>query len=93
MASGTLLNQRLALAPGGSGDAMPCPYCGEAGAEFRGSREAEQDHFLRRILWDAHRLRIALEDDITGPGMARMASQIIRDIESLATLIHRLRVH
>jgi hypothetical protein len=72
---------------------VPCPYCDDEGEFFNGSRQAEQDHFLRRILWDAHRLRQALENDITGPGMARMCSQIIRDIETLADLIHKLRVH
>jgi hypothetical protein len=69
---------------------MPCPTCSEDGEMFRGPRRAEQDHFLRRVLWDLHRLRLAVASKDTGP-LEGMVSQIIRDVETLAEMMQQHR--
>lgn len=69
---------------------MSCPTCSEDGELFRGTRRQEQDHFLRRALWDLHRLRLSVRTRETGP-LEGMASQLIRDLETMAELMQALR--
>ena len=71
---------------------MRCPYCNDDGAYFVGTSGAEIDHFMRRFLWDAHRLRQALVR-AGSTSLHDIASVIINEAEELAGLIRDWRKH
>jgi hypothetical protein len=63
-----------------------CPTCSEDGECFTGTVRAEQLHFSRRLLWDAHRLRQALQAD-KREFLEAMVSKLIHRIDRVVSIL------